>query len=274
MATTTKTRIWLGIGSFALVQAAEPLLEQGSWALATPASAQAGHAHGEGGEGGEAGAAAAEGPLSDAGYATALHLMLGHLAVGEELVALDAWNDALPHFAHPAEEIYAGVAPELSRRDAVPFADDLELLARRVKARDKGDAYGQGLAEVRARIEAALAGIDPGTRAGAPFAAEVMAGLLRTAADEYGAAFEDGKLVAVVEYQDSRGFVGEARRLLGTSRAALEKADAARTGRMAADLEAVAKAWPAALPPASPVLEPGEVSALVSRLELDAGGFR
>ena len=35
-----------------------------------------------------------------------IELMRGHLLVGRQLIELELWDEALPHFLHPTEELY------------------------------------------------------------------------------------------------------------------------------------------------------------------------
>jgi hypothetical protein len=80
---------------------------------------------------------------------------------------------------------------------------------------------------------------------------------LAVAAEEYEAALRDGKFVNIVEYQDSRGFVWVAEDMVGDM-----------GNDVAAAFAELKKAWPSAMPPAEPVMTPGEVLAAVSRVEL------
>jgi hypothetical protein len=101
------------------------------------------------------------------------------------------------------------------------------------------------------------------------FAIESAIVVLRTAQSEYETSLENGVFVKPVEYQDSRGFVWRAERVIEA---------AAVTGPRPLDADALAKtraalaklktAWPAPLPPAKPVLDPGQISALISEIEL------
>ena len=217
---------WIGLGALLLAQVVTP-----AWPVAAQEMA---HPHAEGDDDDRP---FPEGPLSDADYATALHLVLGHLDVGEELVAQGAWNDALPHFAHPAEELYPVIGPELARRGAGPFDKELDALLQRVKAHDAGAGFAEADRALRAKVTAARGAIPPATTDGAGFAAEVVVGLVHFAAGEYEEAFADGRLVAPVEYQDGRGFVTEAKRLVKDREAALAQADPAR-------LKASRSTWP------------------------------
>jgi hypothetical protein len=75
---------------------------------------------------------------------------------------------------------------------------------------------------------------------------------------------EGGRFTKPVEYQDSRGFVWQAERMIEAA-AAADRAVRAKTRAAFARLKT---AWPAPLPPAKPVLEVGEISALISEIEL------
>ena len=104
-------KLWVGIGAASLVGVA----------VAGNVAAQDAHkTHGQpppgqkgtagptaGGEGGEA-------YLTDGGprdtrirFYRDVELMRGHLLVGHQLIGLDLWDEALPHFLHPTEELYA-----------------------------------------------------------------------------------------------------------------------------------------------------------------------
>ncbi len=67
-------------------------------------------------------------------------LVRGHLLVGDELVKQGRWDDALPHFHHPIEELYASIRPTLQGQGIHQFDAALKALAQTVKAK-KMDAY-------------------------------------------------------------------------------------------------------------------------------------
>lgn len=254
---------WIGLGALLLAQVVTPAL---------PVAAQE-MAHPHAGSDDDDDRPFPEGPLSDTDYATALHLVLGHLDVGEELVAQGAWNDALPHFAHPSEELYPVIGPELARRAAAPFDRELDALLQRVKAHDAGAGFAEADRALRAKVAAARGAIPPATTDGAGFAAEVVVGLVHFAAGEYEEAFADGRLVAPVEYQDGRGFVTEAKRLVKDREAALAQADPARLKSLQEHLAALDAIWPTPLPPATPGGDTDRAWSLVMQVESDAGGF-
>jgi hypothetical protein len=72
--------------------------------------------------------------------------------------------------------------------------------------------------------------------------------------------------VKPVEYQDSRGFVWQAERMIESGAAG--PIDAASRERVRAAFARLKTAWPAPMPPPQPILEVGQISALISEIEL------
>jgi len=83
-------------------------------------------------------------------------LMRGHLLVGGQLIELELWDEALPHFLHPTEELYGLMEKYIKLHNIRPFSRELQALAQAVKAKRKG-AYEQALKVVDQRLEGALA---------------------------------------------------------------------------------------------------------------------
>jgi hypothetical protein len=77
-------------------------------------------------------------------------LMRGHLLVGGQLIELDLWDEALPHFLHPTEELYGLMEKYIKLHNIRPFRRELQALAQAVKAKRKG-AYEQALKVVDQR---------------------------------------------------------------------------------------------------------------------------
>ena len=82
-------------------------------------------------------------------------LMRGHLLVGGQLIELGLWDEALPHFLHPTEELYGVMEKYIKLHNIRPFRRELQALAQTVKAKRKG-AYEQALKVVDQRLEGAL----------------------------------------------------------------------------------------------------------------------
>ncbi len=262
-------KLWVGIGAVSLV---------GASMTGTPSAQDSGHkGHGpaapaqnatpNSGEGGEA-------YLTDGGpkdtrirFYRDIELMRGHLLVGHQLIELDLWDEALPHFLHPTEELYALIEKYIKLHNIQPFRRELQALAQTVKAKRKG-AYQQALKAVDQRLDAALA---VGKKYMTPvrnFTVRTAVEVLRVAQSEYETSIEDGKFVKPVEYQDSRGFVWQAERMIEGAAAELAKIDAESLGKVRADLAKLKAAWPAPMPPPAPILEVGQISAIISDIEL------
>jgi hypothetical protein len=199
-------------------------------------------------------------------------LMRGHLLVGNELIAKDLWDEALPHFLHPTEELYALLEKYIKLHHITPFDRDLKALAQTVKAKRKG-AYAERLRIVEGRLGAALETAKRFMTPPRTFTVRSAVAVLHTAQSEYEAAIEDGKFTKPVEYQDSRGFVWQSERMLDAIANELKGIDAAALAQIRADFARLKAAWPEPLPPAAPLLAPGEISALIADIERNAARF-
>ena len=194
------------------------------------------------------------------------------MLVGGQLIELGLWDEALPHFLHPTEELYNLMEKYIKLHNIRPFRRELEALAQAVKAKRKG-AYEQALKAVDQRLEGAL---NVAKRFMSPlrgFTARSAAEVLKVALSEYEGSIEDGRFTKPVEYQDSRGFVWRAERMFEGAAAELTKVDADALARIRVSLAKLKTAWPAPMPPDAPVMQPGEMSALVSDIELHASRF-
>jgi hypothetical protein len=280
----THTKIWLGIGTFALAASADPDgVEPGkgqvrAWGPIPAALAdtpQQGGEEGEGGEGGERGATAqAE---SDEALAANLLLMRGHLRVGQELIEAGRTEDAAAHFAHPLSEVWELVEKPIAERSGEDlergFEGDLEALLAAAKEGKTGGAYEERLAAVQRRIDTALALVGEEKRGRPAFVGDVLVRVLGTAAEEYGEAVADGRFVNAEEYQDAMGFVLAAEDYLAGHKDALAEADRDRSEAVRRHIQELKRAFPRPIPPEAPTLAPGEVRSLVSQVELGLSGF-
>lgn len=267
-------KLWVGIGVATLAGATSLTRDVGAQDARHNAHGMSPPAQKDGavnikpGEGGEA-------YLTDGGpkdtrirFYRDIELMRGHLLVGQQLIDMHLWDEALPHFLHPTEELYGLMEKYIKLHGMQPFVRELQALAQTVKAKRKG-AYEQALQPVNQRMDAALKVAKRFMRPERTFAVQSAVEVLRTAQAEYEGAMENGAFTKPVEYQDSRGFVWRAERVIE---------DAAKTGPQPLDAASLAKvravfarlkaAWPAPLPPAKPLLDGSQVSALISEIEL------
>ncbi len=290
MSTRKTNKLWFGIGAAALVGGSVAQLASASQAtgtarealppIATTPAAKYSHdmrfapattaTAGQGGEGGESGAADALDPRIK--FLRDMSLIRGHLLVGDELVQAGLWDDALPHFHHPIEELYPAIGEKLKVQGYPQFDGALKALTQAVLAKNAG-AYANALKVVDKRLNDTDLAMK---RFAEPLVASRVAtviAVLQTAAGEYGAAVVDGKITMPVEYQDGRGFVLHAEHLLESIAKDLEAKDPAALMATRAAMADLKLAWPTALPPAAAIKTAGAVLGNVSRVELVAGAF-
>src|SRR5688572_25751475 len=120
-------------------------------------------------------------------------LMRGHLRVGDELIREDRWEDALPHFLHPTEELYGVMERYIKLHHVTPFDRQLKTQGQAVKAKNKG-AYVQAAQIVDERLTGALNAFKR-FMVGAPYSSytvRTLVEVLKVAQAEYEASIEGG----------------------------------------------------------------------------------
>jgi hypothetical protein len=225
---------------------------------------------GQGGEGGESGAP--EGLDPHVKFFRDMGLVRGHLLVGDELVQAGLWDEALPHFHHPIEEIYPAIGEKLAVQGLRPFDRALKALTQAVAAKNAA-AYATSLKVVNRRMEDTETAMKRFAEPWVKSRISTVIAMLQVAAGEYEASIESGKIVKPVEYQDARGFVFYAGAMLESMAKDLAVADLKALAATQAALLELKTAWPTALPPETPVKTAAAVLAGVSRVELAAGPF-
>lgn len=265
-----KIKIWLGLGSYLLIQAgpcnvlaAEHAHSPAKDAVTAPAPA--GKA-GEGGEGGEAGYVSSD---PDQTYAVNLLLMKGHLRASQNLFALGLRENALAHAMHPAAETYGNVAAELEARHAAPFQQELDALVDGLSETATDAEVKAAYDAANGKADAALAVIDPGKRTSPAFTAALVLALLQQAGSEYAVGVKEGVIVNLHEYQDAGGFTAIAGGLLERLDQASANIAAAKAelSRLKAVFSWTAKMQDKATP--AP-----EILSAISRIELKLNNIR
>jgi hypothetical protein len=278
----SQTKIWLGVGLFVTGSAAAWPPGPGSTAAAAPGTfapssdlmcgAQARdaqwmlvqHTMPAGGEAGEAGVPADLPP--DFQFALTLALIRGHLLVGDELVRSGKWDAALPHFLHPTEELYGGIKDKLADYYTPPFDTQLLKLADIVKNKDI-TAYTNAMLGVNDALAAGDAGVKAKEADWPSFVVATAIMALKAASSEYEGAIINGHIAKPVEYQDSRGFVWQAERMIDSVAEDLARKDPAALKSVRAGFAQLKKAWPAAIPPRTPVKSAAAVAEEVANIQ-------
>jgi hypothetical protein len=275
-----KRKIWLGIGAFVYVGsggATDPSFAAAPQAISDVSASRPTHEliaqhQPQDRQAGEAGETENLAKLPRAlAFATRIALVRGHLLVGDELVRQQQWNAALPHFLHPSEELYGDIKGDLQEYRTPPFDRALKMLSDAVKVRRGGEAYSNALKTVNDALAAADAGLKAQQDNWAGFVVETAVETIKMASGEYQQAIVRGRIAKPVEYQDARGFIGQANAMIESVAADLQEKDPAALQALRAGLTELNKAFPSAMPPSMPIKDAGAVLLDVSRIELTAG---
>ncbi len=278
----SQTKIWLGVGLVVTGGAAAlppgsastAIAAPGSFALSSdsicgtpPRAAQwilVQHDMPAGGEAGEAGVPADLPP--DFQFALTLALIRGHLLVGDELVRAGKWDAALPHFLHPTEELYGGIKDKVADYQTPAFDTALLKLADVVKEKNS-TTYATALKSVTVALDAGDAGVKAKEADWPSFVVATAIMALKAAISEYEEAIVKGQIAKPVEYQDSRGFVWQAERMIDSVGQDLARKDPAALKSVRAGLAQLKKAWPTAMPPRTPVKSAAAVADEVANIQ-------
>jgi hypothetical protein len=294
----SRHKIWFGVGAFVVAgTAASGVASSDSSGFVGPAASPSGvradvrpgsdgsaqgnilfaqhseHAKPNDGEGGEAGEAGSSGIASlppQLAFATRIALLRGHLLVGEELVKQHQWNAALPHFLHPTEELYGDLKDTLAEYKVAPFDGALKALADVVKARKGGNDYARAQKLVNDALADADRAMQGRTGDWPGLVTEAAIEALKVAGAEYSAAVVDGRIAKPVEYQDARGFVWQAERMIDSVSDVLEKKNAEALTSVRTGLAELKKVFPSPMPPRRPVKGPADILSDIARIELAA----
>jgi hypothetical protein len=278
----SQTKIWLGVGLVVTGGAAAlppgsvstAIAAPGSFAITSdsicgtpPGDAQwilVQHDMPAGGEAGEAGVPADLPP--DFQFALTLALIHGHLLVGDELVRAGKWDAALPHFLHPTEELYVGIKDKVADYQTPAFDTALLKLADVVKEKNS-TAYTNALKSVTSALDTGEAGVKAKEADWPSFVVATAIMALKAAISEYEEAIVNGQIAKPVEYQDSRGFVWQAERMIDSVGQDLARKDPAALKSVRAGLAQLKKAWPTATPPRTPVQSVAAVTSEVANIQ-------
>ncbi|WYL97996.1 MAG: helix-hairpin-helix domain-containing protein [Gloeotrichia echinulata IR180] len=207
------------------------------------------------------------GEAKDVDYMTKLGLMKGHLLVAKELLEQNQPKQAEPHIGHPVEEIYVDIEEQLNERKVKEFKTTLVSLQDLVKSNPKNATVKTNFVASVQAIDGAIATLPDAQRSKPGFVLQVINELLDAATSEYGAAIANGKISAAIEYQDSRGFVVYVNELYKGIASQVAQTNPKAHKEINTTLAELTKVWPAAIPPATPVKTPEDVTKLVKTIE-------
>ncbi len=155
----------------------------------------------------------------DTDFLFRLGMLEGHLLIGHQLLQAHQPALALPHFGHPVRELYADIETYLEKNRFPAFDGELAGL-------EAAAASAPESAETETRYQAAIATIHrardlapASLRASLPAMIHICSDTMDAASGEFGESLEQGRIAAIVEYHDSKGYLGYVRQELETLRA-------------------------------------------------------
>jgi hypothetical protein len=143
----------------------------------------------------------------DTDFLFQIGMLEGHLIVGHELLQAKRPALALPHFGHPLTEIYDNISDELQQHKFPPFNQQLAQLEAAVTAAPDAPETEAKYQAMIATVHKAREITPASLRASLPEMIRICADTMDAASGDFGESLEQGKIAAVVEYHDSRGFL-------------------------------------------------------------------
>lgn len=207
------------------------------------------------------------GTAKDVDYMSKLGLMRGHMLVADELLAQQKPKEAEPHIGHPVEEIYVDVEDQLNERQVKEFKTSLISLQDLVKSSPKNPQVDKNFDTSMNSIDSAIAALPASQRNSPEFVLQVINELLDATNSEYGAAIANNKVTALIEYQDSRGFVLYANDLYQKISNQMAQAHPQEHQTISTNMAELSKAWSSVNAPTTLVKTPDEVTQLVTTIE-------
>ena len=200
----------------------------------------------------------------DAAYLVQLGLIRGHLRVGHALLEAGAGAAAATHSKHPSDELYADLEDAFEARGKAGFAPALSELAAAFEAGDLDDATAAHNA-----VKEAIADAESVVALNPVKAANVILGLLRVAAWEYGVGIVDGEVANAHEYQDAWGFTQTAKDWAATFAESGESAEV--FSAIQARLNQLDDLWPELTPSeVAPTMNPARLHGATAEVEIMA----
>jgi len=179
-------------------------------------------------------------------FVVRLLLTKGHLRAGIEAYESGNDNQALAHLGQPVEVLHDNLDRWVGTPGAEPFEAALGALVAAVHAKAPIDAVTQDLAMALRTLDGAIEKLDVDIRESPTFTMLVTLAVLRAAADEYDLGVSGGRIVDIIEYQDARAFMLEARACAESASGDLMAKNSGAYGILIAEFAALEMALPPA----------------------------
>ena len=144
---------------------------------------------------------------NDAEFLFRIGMLEGHLMVGHDLMRANQPALALPHFGHPVRELYDDISSYVVAKRITPFDTQLIRLEAAV-ANAPASAETEALFQATVRtVQQARLSAPAAVRDSVPAMLKICSDTIDAAAGEYGESLNRGRVDAIVEYHDSRGYL-------------------------------------------------------------------
>lgn len=160
------------------------------------------------------------GAPDDTAYLFRLGMLEGHLMVGFELLQAHQPGLALPHFGHPVRELYDDFADYIDKHKFPAFDGQLADLEKAVKAAPDAPETAAKYQAVIVTIHKARELAPAELRESVPEMIKICSETMEAASHEFGGSLDHGRISAVVEFHDSRGFLSYVAQQIADLRAA------------------------------------------------------
>lgn len=145
----------------------------------------------------------------DGDFLEKLGLLEGHLLIGRRLLEAGESRLAVPHFGHPIRELYTYVEARLNERRLPGFEAELSAMETFAERGGRGTdgAFRTAWDALIPKLRAAQNFVPAERRANARFMLDHIGLMAFNVSSDYAESIERGRIVNVVEYHDSMGFL-------------------------------------------------------------------
>jgi hypothetical protein len=173
-------------------------------------------------------------------FAVRLLLTKGHLRAGVEAYESGNVDYALAHLGQPVHVLHEALDKWIGTPGAKPMKTQLDALVATVRAEMPVEAVHRELKAALGELDAAIGKLDADIRETPAFVMLVAVAVMRAAADDYEIGVSDDQVVVdVIEYQDARAFMFEARAFTEAASAGLKARNTAAYGILQAEFAAL-----------------------------------
>jgi len=293
----SSTKIWLGVGVFAVVgSSTAPLhatetdaaafdrpasigdlknsgsrLPASDWRIAAAKESGEAGPGGEGGEGGEAGIDVAAAETDPVEYGVALQVIAAHYYAGLAAYEAKETDAGAQMFAHGLSEVYVEMEAVFRKRGVTDLGKKLEAAVQAASSHAPNDKVRRSVNAVLTALAAAKKASPKSGASTLTVGTEIVANLINRAATQYNAARDDK---ALEPYLDGLGFVVAARTEAAKLLPQLRRTHKQKAATIEAALKLAQQAYPGMRRPDPATVPAGQFLGAASAVMLAASNWK